>query len=250
MAGLTPFTVTAVLQHGIVLDARRAVTLDGLLASVTRAGARPAGVPGSLLDGGLDTDAPADWDLPLARCDRAGEWHWLCTAAFPVGVDGQPLPAGPPDVRRLLTRLDERRAAQVAVRVPAGAGGPRGRYRPRIAPVLATVAAAVTWRAVGDPAGVSALLDGLPAIGGRRGSGEGAVLAWQVQATAGDNVDADWFGHTHPDGTLGRPCPVGCAARTGATGWTVGVAGLRPPVMHPARQRELAVPSGSSPHDR
>jgi hypothetical protein len=242
-----PFEVTALLQQGAVVDMRRGVMLDGLLASVLRDQARGS-LTGSLLDGGLGVDCPADWDLPLARCmtSRDGEdvWHWMATCGDPVGVRGMPVEAAPPDVHRLMVRLDERRGSQVAVRMPADAGGLRGRFRPRISPVMVTPAAALVWRAVGDMSAVEALLADVWSVGGRRGSGEGAVLGWQVRELEGQ--DRDRVGHVHADGRLGRPVPVECARRCDARLWGEGVGGIRPPSFHRSRQMLLAVPAPGS----
>lgn len=239
-----PFTVRAYLQQGAVLDASRPVCLDALLASLARRHAA-AGQPGSLLDGGLDADDPADWDVPLAACHAAGEWHWLASAGTATGPDGSPLQPGPPDAHRLSSRLDEHRAAAIAVHVPRDAGGTRGRFRGRTTPVLTVVAHAVEWRGVGDPDAVRALLEPVGSIGARRGSGEGAVRAWQV--TADPTADPDAHGHLRADGTLSRAVPVACAERVNATGWTPGIAAIRPPSFHPARARTLAVPTSPQP---
>lgn len=250
MAGLNvPFTVTARLRSGVSLSHRYGLTLDGLLASQIRHVAKQTqlgpGASGSELDGGLDADVPVDWDLPLAKCTPNAEepqvWHWMCTAGMPYGPDGLPvLVEEPPDPHRLLTRVDDRRAQQVAIRVPADTGGPRGRYRARTTPVLVIPAMALQWRAVGDPDTTLDLLSGIPALGARRGSGEGAVLEWCV--TVEPDADADSYAHTWADGRIGRPIPRGCADRVGAVDWVPGSSGLRPPLFHPSRQMLMAVP--------
>lgn len=249
MAGLTPvrltaLTVTATLQQGLVLDPRYGVALDGLLASLVRHRAAQ-GRPGADLDGGLNA-APADWDLPLARCTLAGDdWHWAASTGQAVDGAGQHLPAAPADPHRLMVRLDERRAEQVALRLPRNVGGPRGRYRTKVTPVLATVCPAITWHAYGDPDLIAELLTGLPSVGGRRGTGEGTVLAWAV--TEQDVGDPDAFAHTHPDGSLGRPVPAACARQYGFPADRTGLAGLRPPMFHRDRQRLLVLPGEGVP---
>lgn len=239
--------VVAVLQQGISIDPRYGVSLDGLLASQIRAEQAHRlgpGTPGSVLDGGLnpqDGEDPLEVDLPLARCTIGGEedWHWLTTIGQPVDHDGNPVPFDP-DPHRMLGGLDERRAEQVAVSLPKNVGGPRGRFRNRVTPVLVVPAAAIVWHAVGQPAEIRRLLEPLTTIGARRGSGEGTVLRWEFSVVYKE--DPLLFGHTHPDGTLGRPVPRACAERLGMSCRRLGYAGLRPPMFHPVRQRMLVLP--------
>lgn len=245
MAGLVvPMLVTATLQQGLVFDPRHGLALDGLLASAIRA-KRAQGAPGSLLDGGLGPLDPKTWELPLAACTRAESlWHWLATSGLPVDRNGDPVPLIP-DPHRLFQALDERRAPQVAISQPQHAGGARGRFRQRVTPVLAIPAAKVLWRAVGDPETVRNLLQDLPSIGARRGSGEGAVLAWSVEEAPIDDPDA--FAHEHPDGTQGRPLPEACVLSLGRRSQETGPAGLRPPLFHPANQHLLVIASEREP---
>lgn len=250
MAGLTPFTLTARLQQGVVFDTGFGVTLDGLLASLLRETAKAdhalarAGqpVPGSLLDGGTSTAHPRVWDLPLGRCSGDGSdpgWHWLATAGLPVDHAGEPVVADP-DVHHHHARVQERIIGHGATRVPAAFPPASGRYRMRRFPVISLPAAAVVWRGVGDPDRVLALVTPLLAIGKRRVTGEGAVLGWTVRAEP--DGDPDRFGHCDADGRLGRPVPLACAHRVAASGWQTAVAGIRPPYWHPATQSAAAVP--------
>lgn len=241
MAGLgQPMTVIAHLQQGLVYDTRHGLALDGLLTSVLRTRAAQ-GAPGSLLDGGLAMDEPQAWELPLAVCERApGLWHWLATSGLPVNSSGEPVPMVP-DPHRLLQTLDERRASQVAIKQPQNVGGSRGRFRQRTTPVLSIPATKIVWHAVGDIAQVSALLSILPSIGARRGSGEGAVISWTVEPACPE--DLNLFGHTHPDGTQGRPLPEECVHSLGRVSLEFAPAGLRPPMFHPANQKMLVVSS-------
>lgn len=240
--GHVPFTVRARLERAAALNARVGPCLDGLLASVTRDRARSTGdgppVPGSLLDGGLDVDDPATVNLPLTACADPDTrlWHWACTTGTPVGHDGQPV-TGDPQVTHLTGRLHETMFPAVQP-LPGSVPLARGRYRARYVPVVTTPAAAILWYGVGDPDQVADLLHDVTHVGGRRGTGEGHVLDWQVTACQG--ADTHRFAHAHPDGRLGRPCPVGCATRF--TGWTQGIAGLQPPYWHRSRQHLLAVP--------
>jgi CRISPR type IV-associated protein Csf3 len=249
VAGLTPLVITATVQQGVVIDPRYGIALDGLLATQLRsAAAVKAGHAraGAELDGGLGLEVPDLWEVPLGRCTRAGQdWHWLASVGMPVDHQGRRVP-WVVDAHRLLGDLDETRTAQVAVSQPMHLGGARGRYRRRITPVLVIPAAQLVWHAVGDKGQVRALLEPLTAIGGRRGSGEGAVLGWQVRdalpvevSTAGG---VDLFAHRHPDGTLGRPCPLVCAEAVGADLSRQGYAGLRPPMFHPGTRRNLVLP--------
>lgn len=239
----TPFVLTAVLQQGIVLDARYRLTLDGLLVSVMREmGAQ--GLPGSLYDGGLDSEEPVDYDLPLKLCREVeGLHHWMVTGADPINPDGSPITVITPDVHRLSVRWDDKRGGKVGVKVSKDAGGPRGRFRPRVTPVLTVPAYGVVWRGVGDPDRVLEIVKDIPSIGGRRGAGEGRVLRWEI---AGQTGDSDLYGHVMADRRLGRPVPIECAERVGATYWKPGSAGIRPPLFHVKRQHILAVPWNST----
>lgn len=237
--GYVPFAVTAVLQQGLVWDRFYGLALDGILAAVSRRVGVPAGIPGSLIDGGLSAVEVAEWPLPLARCvdGSDSDWHWACGHGQPLDGDGSPVEPGPPDVHRLSTRPDERRAPSVAVRLPADLGGRRGRFRPRLRPVLVTPARLVRWHAVGDPERVLGLLGAVPAVGGRRGAGEGAVLRWGVAVSE----PGDAFGWVHRawDGAPSRPMPIACAEEAGVS-FVRQRAGLRPPLFHPVMQRDLA----------
>lgn len=228
---MTPLLVRAELAAGVAHHTPWGISLDGLLASVlfTR---RRRGEPGT--PGAREHSIPPDLPLPLARCRRGPDWHWAATCSYPVG--GQPRP----EVRQWAAAVDHRHLEHTAGRLPQLLSSRQGRYRNQWMPVLVTVCPAVTWHAVGDRDGVAELLAELTAIGKKRGSGEGQVLAWSVTS-----VDLDEFtaGHLHPDGTLGRAAPPQCLGGrrvvTGGHGWT----GLRPPYMHPARQQQLALPA-------
>ena len=234
-----PLLVRARLESGVAWAAPWGIALDGLLAAqawaqrkdeLRAAGAPPAGL--------ADTPDPEDLDLPLARCTAAGGdlWHWAATCAYPEGRASVL-----PEVRYWTGRIDERAAGQMAAGLPAVVSARQGRYRTRRMPLLVTVCQAVTWHAVGDPAAVAGALDGLMAIGKKRSAGEGHVLSWQVRPADLGEWQA---GHVHPDGTLGRPVPPQCLAGSPAVArGPLATAGLRPPNMHPARQRELLLPA-------
>lgn len=236
---MVPVVVSASLQQGVVWDRRLGLALDGVLASVVRRLSAPAGTAGSLIDGGLSVEEPRMWELPLAKCDGGGDWHWACGHGVAVDGEGVAVPSGVPDVKQLSQRPDERRAALTAARIPADVGGRRGRFRPRLRPVLTTPAVSVQWRALGVPDALQSLLGYVTAVGGRRGIGEGAVLRWDVTPVEVEDVYA--FVHL-VNGHLSRPVPEVCARTLGVEFATVR-AGIRPPYFHPAEQRLLAVPT-------
>lgn len=242
----TPFTVIAHVQQGVALDARFGVALDGLLASVIRDRAKGThgqpGLPltGSQLDGGLTAAEPSTTDLPLSRCTLdPTDWHWLATTAYPVDHHRQPV-VGDPDVHHHHTRPRERVIAAVATRIPTTMPPSSGRYRMRRLPVVTIPAAAVIWRGVGDPHAVRDLLADIPAIGSRRGTGEGTILKWEIDAEP--DADPALHGHCHPDHSIGRPIPPTCAKTLHLPAHRLGHAGLRPPYWHPATQRSLLLP--------
>jgi len=245
--GFVPVTITARLQQGMVFDPRYGVAFDGLLAAQLRAqhaNDLEPGMSGSDLDGGLLASDPLDWDLPLAKCSRSAEtgWHWLATTGQLVDHHGMPVCTGY-DPHRMLNRLDERRAEQVAVKLPKNVGGARGRFRNKATPVLSVPAHSVIWHAVGDPVRIDELVRGLATVGARRGSGEGAVLSWTIAVADSDGEkELERWGHLNPDGSLGRPVPHECAEWLGIDMNSTGYAGLRPPMFHPSRQKLLVLP--------
>lgn len=233
-----PVRITAWLEQGAVLDSHYGLALDGVLASVVRRRSAEPGTPGSLIDGGLDSQMPVDWPLPFAVCSVGEDWHWAVGHAVPVNRDGSIIDAGTPDVHRLMGVLDDRRVAWTARRILSEASPRRGRYRNRIRPVLTTPAAALRWHGVGDPASLEDLLGSVEYVGGRRGSGEGRVVRWQVEPVT--TADEFAFVHAVQGGRLSRPMPVECAQRVGGA-FAAVQAGLRPPYFHASRQAELAV---------
>lgn len=243
-AGFRPVLVTAHIAGSVVLDLTYGLVLDGIATAGVRSRLRVAGQRASALDGGLQTLEPVDYDLPFARCvdTTSGQWHWLAGGAWIPERAGVPVDARS-EVRWLSSRLDVLRARAAAWKVPANALGSRGRFRPVRRPVLTQVASRVCWRAVADPVHLRAVLGEIPAVGGRRGAGEGQVIRWEVEEAPeqGEDGDAHAWAHLTPEGVLSRPIPVGCAARVGV-GFQERRAGLRPPVFHPARQRLLATP--------
>lgn len=242
---MVPIRVRAKLASGVATAAPWGVALDGLLAAelwaARKAVLRAAGQP---TPGLLDTAAPEDLPLPLARCTApdhepnaaAGSWHWAATCAYPTGRPDVPL-----DVRYWSGRVDHRALEQLTPALPATLSERQGRYRARYMPLLVTPCRDLVWHAVGDPEAVEDLLTGLAAIGKKRSHGEGHVLDWDVELAP--DLDAWSAAHLHPDGTLGRPTPAACLTGRDVVSGGHGTAGLRPPYMHPARQQPLHLPA-------
>ena len=69
-------------------------------------------------------------------------------------------------------------------------------------------------------------------------------LAVLIQERLLGGEDPWEFSHEHADGTLGRTTPAACVAASRDMPVTsgFGLAGVRPPYMHPARMRELHLP--------
>lgn len=234
---MVPLEVTARLQQGVALDARFGTALDGLLAGLVRR--EQLGAAYGLTDPADPTVDPDDLELPLSRCAADGhDWHWMATCARPAGPWLE-------EVHYWTKRLDHRQAELACDRLPRALSTRHGRYRTHRRPLVVTVTQALTWRAVGDPAEVTRLLEPVGAIGAHRARGEGAVLGWRV--TPVPAADPDRFGHLGDDGRLARPCPPACAARLGLAPVALSSAGIRPPYWHPRRQRRLAVPELPDP---
>lgn len=232
-----PLRVTAQLATGLAHAGPWGIALDGLLASRIRDHLKAAAIDhGQALPALLEQDEPEDLDLPLARCTHAHSWHWAATCSWPV--DGHELM---PDVRWWSARPDHQDLELLADRIPAVLSERQGRYRARWMPLLTTVCTAVTWHAVGDPDRITELLEGIPAIGKKRATGNGEVTSWHV--TPAPALDPWQASHLHPDGSLGRPTPPACLAGRTVRNSGVGTAGLRPPYMHPARQHRLHLPT-------
>ena len=233
--------VHAHLAHGIAHGPPWAVSLDGIARRGTMgANRRPRPAPpAATCPASTHTRYPADLDLPLAKCTRAGgdTWHWAATCAYPGTVTSMP------QTRYWTGRADHRALGQLAARLPASISDRQGPYRARVMPLLVTPTRTVCWRAVGDPTRIRDVLFGIDAIGKKRSQGEGRVLRWEIEAMP--EID-DWTaGHLHPDGALGRPVPEACLLGKGPRPRTGGrgLAGIRPPYMHPARRSNLILPA-------
>lgn len=235
---LVPLLVRAHMASGVAHAAPWGVALDGLLAaemwSRHKAHARQAGVGYTRA---RETADPPDLDLPLARCERPdGVWHWAATFAWPEQRTDQV-------VHTWTGRVDPRALEQVSDSLPRTVSDRQGRYRARRMPLLVTPCQTLTWYGVGDVDEVLDLVASIDSIGKKRRSGEGRVLRWEV--TSAPDLDEFTAGHLHPDGSLGRTCPQACCVHVPAdvVDGGLSLAGIRPPYMHPGRQRQLVVPA-------
>lgn len=175
-------------------------------------------------------------DLPLtstARGCRPGQprwakkrWVWAATCAW-----WDPAAAAD-DIRwthkRAWSDLD---AAAAGITDDTPANPDVGRYKAARIPVPVTVVSTLRWRCIGDAAAVTDLLDTVPAVGKKRGSGEGQVTRWSVR----DIGPADWHAILwHPDGRISRPVPARHAATLDVPdAETVTVDAYRPPYWRP-----------------
>lgn len=242
MAGLKTLKITAFLQQGVCIDYRYGLSLDGILTSQIRgfkAYSKNISAPSSLLDGGLSIEKPEEWDIPLKKCSQGEDWHWMTTTGYLVDLHGQPVKYIP-DVHNLFNEIDQGRAREIAVKLPQEVGGARGRFKKRLTPVLTIPAHAIVWHAVGEPLEVEKLLKNINSIGSRRNVGEGTVIRWEIAIV--ENVDEFFFGHTHPNGYLGKPCPIECVESLEIENYVLAEAGIRPPLFHESRQKLLALP--------
>lgn len=236
---MQPLIVRAELAAGVAQGAPWAPALDGILASRRWATEKETEIAdGRYQVRALTQDYPPDLELPLVRCPlvEGPQWHWLSTCGWPEG------PAGDTSVHTWTGRVDARELEEVADVLPKVVSRRQGRYRSRCMPLLVATCRALTWRAVGDPAAIAQLLDGVISIGKKRSSGEGKVVQWSVTPVAG--LDVIIAGHLHPDGSLGRPTPAPCHAHLpdGESGG-YGTAGVRPPYMHRSRQHQVHLPA-------
>lgn len=227
------------LESGIAHGGPWGTALDGLLAAQLHAATKaaeladPDAAPRRPM---LEQASPTDLPLPLARCELAGaDWHWAATTAQPR--DGADLM---PDVRYWSARTDSRHLETLAEQLPQHLRERNGRYRARWMPTLVTICTSLEWSCVGDEDEIRSLLGQVRAIGKRRTSGQGRVMRWEVHPSERDTWSA---GHLHPDGGLGRPTPPAClTGRAQPPTGGSGTAGLRPPYVHPERQRWLHLP--------
>ena len=229
---MRPLIVRADLAGGIAHTISWGIALDGLLASVLH---RRQLALNPDLPGAREHHEPPDLNLPLARCGVGPDWHWAATCSWPVDVDTC---HDAPEVRYWSAAVDHRHLEHTGgSSMPKVLSARQGRYRNWRMPLLVTTCTAVQWYAVGDTAAVTGLLHEIAAIGKKRAAGEGHVLTWTV-TEADDQVDEYTAGHLHPDGSLGRPAPSRCVFGRDVPHTGPATAGVRPPYMHPGRQRD------------
>lgn len=234
---MQPVRVVAQLAAGIAHTYPWSISLDGLLAAQLWAEHKPTRTDNQAP--ALDADYPADLDLPLARCtplNNPAQWHWAATCGYP-----DPIPDRP-DIHTWIGTLDHRPAEHLTTALPKVISTRQGRYRPRRMPLPVTLCKTLTWTCVGDLGAITALLDGIWAIGKKRSHGEGQVLSWTV--TPADDLDEFTAGHLTPAGTLGRPCPTDClTTHPDVPHGGLGTIGIRPPAMHHSRRTTALLPA-------
>lgn len=109
-------------------------------------------------------------------------------------------------------------------------------------PLITYPCRTLTWTAIGDPDAICDLLSDVRAIGKKRSQGEGVVLNWTI--TVSPDLDQFSAAHLSPTGVLARPTPSGClAGHSDLVTGGCGLAGIRPPSMHPSRIKELHLPA-------
>jgi hypothetical protein len=216
-----PILITAWLQNGVALDPRYGIALDGLLASQLREDPIPLKqeIDNSNSKLGLSASQPKEFQLPLLKCGENEDWHWLATNGQSVDHLGRPFANKIKNENKTKSNKDSRKAN----------------------PIIKIMAPAMQWHAVGNLLEIKTLLENIKSIGAKRGEGEGVVIGWEFNLVS--KADNFIFGHTHPDGSLGRPVPIECAKALGISTKTTGYAGLRPPLFHPSQQRLLVIPS-------
>lgn len=221
--------VRAVLRHGAIIGSWFPAPLDGALAAAERRRRLGAGY-GAVVDHHSEA-------LPLASTARgrvgtrflsSKRWVWAASCAWWEGGD-----EAPRDTRWLHKRAwSEARAHRVGVGAAQTPANPDvGRYKPERIPAAAVMAPELAWWCLGDPERIAALLADVPAIGERRGSGEGVVARWKVTALgAPDWGRVLWA----PDGRVARPIPARHAEPLGLAGCdTLTVDAYRPPYWRP-----------------
>lgn len=228
---MVPMRVTAELEAGIAHAHPWGIALDGLLASLIHAAAGDDNATGV-----LDLDEPPLIELPLARCGSVRSWHWAATCSYPLdGHDQRPA------LQHWMTRTDHAALEALSATLPKTLSDARGPYRVHRVPVLVTTCTAVSWHAIGDPAQVTRLLEPVAAIGKKRAHGHGRVLSWTIEPAS--DLEAFDAAHLHPDGSLGRPAPTSCLTGRDVADAGIGLAGIRPPYIHPATQARLRLPT-------
>lgn len=229
---MNPLTITAELISGIAHASPWTISLDGLLASQLWADRKRA----TGTQHALSETNPPDLELPLAKCHANPQWwHWAATCGWPNN------PTGTPEIRYWETHLDHRHCELAAAELPQHLHDSSGRWKAFWMPLPVTVAESLTWRAVGDPEAIWALLEPIQSIGKKRSQGEGRVKRWLI--TVDDTLDHFSAGHLSPTGALARPCPPECLTSHAAAHGGEGYAAIRPPHMHPSRKTDVLLPA-------
>lgn len=243
--GHQPVTITAALRTGVCLNPPYGLDLAGLLATRMRRqrdGQRAATGPYAH-DPQPDStvEDPADLDLPLSIAHDGRDWSWLASCAI--------LPDPLPDLEpRFHYRVSDTDWASRAAHRPLPQILPSaGSYRDMMLPAPVLPVTTLTWRAVGDPAAVAALLDPVWAVGKRRATGEGRVLGWQVTPGPAGEDPLRWA-YVGQDGQILRPIMAGVAEHLGVD-YELGWYARRPPSWHPDRLAQLAMTPPSEDWD-
>ena len=215
LGGFVPLTVTATTPAGFVSADPWTPSLDGILAfAFMRERLGP--------DFGTNIDVEPTEGLPLAVTRWRDLWWYEC--GLPEYV-----PAAQ-RTRHFHRRFDAGDAARFMTgrrRVETSMGAYKNNRKPR----LVHVCAEVSWKAVGDPAEVLRLLDGITAIGSGWSRGYGQVTGWTVR-------EGFWGG-------IRRMLPADYAEETGIRG-SLAHCGFRPPGWLP-ENRTLCVTPDAEP---
>ncbi|MGH9290295.1 MAG: hypothetical protein ACRD0V_18710 [Acidimicrobiales bacterium] len=212
--------VTATLRHGAALPHLFPAPLDGIMA---------AGVLRSRPGFSADVIHPEVVPLPLAtshrgdpelRPDLGKRWVWAATCAqYPRDT--------PEDVRWFHKRFRDQIAEQVVTNVPTTTVS--GRYKDWRLPLVVTLAAELTWWALGDPEQVLAILRTVEQVGRKRSQGEGVVARWDVR----DTGPPEWEPILWQQGRAARPLAARAAAGIGVPDADTIPHSYRPPYFLP-----------------
>lgn len=222
--------VTAHLRTGVAMDRPYGLELSAILATQARRVRRSELGRPVLSD--ADSVDPEDFDLPLARCEATEDWYWAASCAIPDVPDDEA-----PESRTYFQNVHARHARDWATRPMPEVHARKGSYRDVMMPNAVTVAATLTWFAVGDLDAISRLLRSVRSLGRRRAQGEGRVMSWTVEPQAGDPWRTVHLGEHEQ---LIRPTPIDVADRLGVS-YRVGAYAIRPPSWNPNRLSEMAM---------
>lgn len=234
--GMVPLTVTATLRSGAGWDRPYGLDLAGIIAAHHRRIERDQLERDDTLVDHPPNDttegAAYDLNLPLARCETGPDWHWAATCAIPVAADDDP------ETRMFYRTTDSAWSERAATRPLPYYSPKSGPYRDVMMTSNITMCPSITWYAIGHPTAVRQAVAPIWFLGRRRNSGEGEVIAWNVEET--HPADSGRFVHADADDTILRPCPVECADALNVP-YRLGWYATRPPSWHPDRLTELAM---------